>query len=97
MEEPKVIKVKKLPKANEAKAEIDETTKLLAKLCYYYPQYTLRDSRKLPYKHVIILLRIAEELKAMEYINLLQIAIAPHTKQGGKRLMEHFTKMMNHK
>lgn len=68
---------------------------LLAQVCYYYPQYTLKEAQKLPYRDVKLLLNVAMKMKAMEYYNLTQISAAPHTK-GGKgvtKLSEHFKKV----
>lgn len=68
------------------------TGRLLAQLCFYYPQYTLQQARRLPYKHVIILLEEAKRMKAREYLELTQIAAAPHTKKGEgyKQLLKRY-------
>lgn len=68
---------------------------LLAELCYYYPQYTLAAARRLPAKHVMLLLKIARKKKAEEYFNLTQIAAAPHTKggRGVKKLSGRYSKV----
>lgn len=91
--EPRVVKVKKIPQ-KETTEKIPDTTELLAKLCYLYPQYTLQQARNIPYRHVLILLRVAEKMQAMNYLHLLQIAIAPHTKSGGEKLRKYFIDMM---
>lgn len=66
-----------------------------ATLCYYYPQYTLSAARKLPYKHVKLLLKIAQQHKAIEMMRLTEIAAAPHTKKmvGVKNLIRLFKGM----
>lgn len=73
-----VIKVQKVERASSG----FETAKILATLCYYYPQYTLQQARKLPYKHVKLMLDVALEQKNIDFIRLTQIAAAPHTKNG---------------
>lgn len=56
--------------------------RLLARLCYYYPQYTLADARKLAARDVALLLDAVHQETAINYLNLTQIAAAPHTKKG---------------
>lgn len=70
---------------------------LLAQLCYYYPQYTLNDAQKIPYRDVQLLLRVARKQQAIQLYNLTQISAAPHTKKGEgvKKLSEHFKGIAN--
>lgn len=70
---------------------------ILAQLCYYYPQYTLRHARKLPYKDVSLLLKTARKMQARDYLNLTNIAVAPHTKNGSavKKLVKQFKDIIN--
>ena len=76
----------------EREAEI-----LHARLCYYYPQYTLYEARRLPDKDVRLLLQTAEREKAKHYLYLTQIASAPYTDKysGFARLSEEFKKIMD--
>lgn len=69
---------------------------LLAELCYYYPQYTLAAARRLPAKDVILLLKVARKKRGEMYLNLTQIAAAPHTKKGMgvKSLTSKYQKVM---
>lgn len=75
-----VIKVQKA--SESASKGHSKAGRLLAQLCYFYPQYTLAEARKLPYKHVKLLLDEAKRMKAQENLDLLQITAAPHTKKG---------------
>lgn len=70
--------------------------RLLAELCFYYPQYTLAAARRLPAKDVMLLLKVARQKDAEKYYNLTQIAAAPHTKKGTgvKRLTSKYEKVM---
>jgi len=70
------IEVAKVP-AREISAR-----SILAKLCYFYPQYTLAQAKRLPYKDVMLLIKTAQREKAAEYYNLTQIAAAPQTDKG---------------
>ena len=70
------IEVQKIPRRKSSPLE------LLAELCYYYQQYTFAQARKLPAKHVVLLLKTARRKEAANYFNLVQIAAAPHTKNG---------------
>lgn len=82
------IEVAKLPQKKV------NARRLLAELCYHYPQYSLAAARRLPAKDVMLLLKTAKQLKAAEYHNLTQIAAAPHTKKGAgvKRLSSKYLK-----
>ncbi len=68
---------------------------LLGELCWYYPQYTLAAARQLPARDVMLLLKIARKKEAEKYLNLTQIAAAPHTKKGVgiKRLSSRYQKV----
>lgn len=68
---------------------------MYATLCYYFPQYTLREAAKLPFRDVRLLIKTAQKLEAVKMYNLTQIAAAPHTKkmQSVKKLSEHFKKI----
>jgi len=70
------IKVQKIPTPDVS------PLKLLAQLCFHYPQYTLKEARTLPYKHVVLLIKTAQAEKAKDYLNHAQIAAAPHSKKG---------------
>lgn len=85
------IKVASVPKPKQS-ARV-----LLAEFCYYYPQYTLAQARRLPAKDVVLLLKTARKKEAEKYFNLTQIAAAPHTKRGAgvKSLSGKYRKAMN--
>jgi len=75
----KIIKVKQL---QSQKAAGFDSLEILATFCYYFPQYTLQEARSLPYRHINRMLKVAMKHKALEYLNLTQIASAPHTEKG---------------
>lgn len=68
---------------------------IYATLCYYFPQYTLKEAAELPFRDVQLLVRTAQRIEGARLYNLTQIAAAPHTKkmQSVKKLSEHFKKM----
>lgn len=72
------IEVAKAPTTTQS----TDAMQTLAKLCYYYPQYTLAQARRLPYKYVNLLLKEARIQKAIEWSWLTQIAAAPQTEKG---------------
>lgn len=88
----KVIQVAKIPKKQPGGEDL---LTLLATLCYFYPQYTLRQVRALPYKHVILLLKVAQRQEAIRYMNLTRIAAAPHDPKGKavKNLVNQFERL----
>jgi hypothetical protein len=67
---------------------------MYATVCYYFPQYTLRQVAKLPFRDVKLLIKTAQRIEAGKMYNFTQIAAAPHTKkmQSVKKLSEHFKK-----
>lgn len=86
------IQVAKVPREPERE---DSPLTLLARLCYFYPQYTLSAARRLPYKRVMLLLKVARQEKAIEYWNLVQIESAPYTnkRKGLTELSSEYKKM----
>lgn len=82
----KVVRAKPVPKRPRA----NSTLRLLARLCYHYPQYTLAQARRLPAIRVKLLLEVAEQIEAERMIQLVQIAAAPHSKNGVKKLTSHY-------
>lgn len=85
------IKAKKIP---QKKISNDD---LLAKFCYHYQQYKYSEAKKLPYKRVIKMLRVAEKEQARFLFELTQIATAPHTKKGAgvKSLLDRYKSMID--
>lgn len=69
--------------------------KLYAKICYYYPRYSLQEAQVLPFRDVMLLLKTAQEEQAALMHNLTLIAQAPHSKKqmNVKKLVEHFKKL----
>jgi hypothetical protein len=81
----KIINVQPIPKKSIKARE------LLATLCFYYPQYTLKEARKLPHKDVMLLLNTAYHELAKQNINLTYISSAPHGKKGTvKKIINQF-------
>ena len=66
-----------------------------ATVAYYYPQYTLKETRNLPARDIKLLIKTARKLEAEKMFNLTQIVAAPHTKKGEgvKKLSEHFKRL----
>lgn len=85
--EPRTVKVASIPKKKIKPIE------LLGMFCYYYPQYTLAQARKLPYKTVKQLLDIAHQQKAIEYMHMVYIGSAVRSKDGGKSLLKQYKRM----
>jgi hypothetical protein len=90
----KRIEVAKAPAPKSA-----SPMRLLATLCYFYPQYTLAAARRLPYKHVTLLLSEAQRQEAARNHSLTQIVSAPHTKDGQavQELLTHYRSLMDGK
>ncbi len=69
----------------------------LYKFCFYFPQYKYSEARKLPFKHVVGMLKVAQRERAMNMLDLVQIAAAPHTKKGSavKKLISHYKDLID--
>jgi hypothetical protein len=69
--------------------------KMYAKVCYYYPKYSLKQVQKLPARDVRLLLKTAQEEQAALMHNLTLIVQAPHSNKqtNVKKLLEHFKKL----
>ena len=56
--------------------------KLWARVCYFYPQYTLEAASKLSVRDIRLLLNTAREIEAEKNFEMVQIVAAPHTEKG---------------
>ena len=70
------IEVKKRPQKALSVEDI------LARFCFYFPQYTFQEARKIPYHRVIQMLKVVDRELSMKYLMLTRISAAPHTKKG---------------
>ena len=95
--EGKVVRVQRDP-AKQARESFD-VDDILTRLCYFYPQYTLREARLLPYKDVVKLLNQAQKQEALRYYNLTLIANSPNSKKGkiAKDLISNYKKVFEKK
>ena len=92
------IKAKSVSQTLKKKLDPKREAEILhARLCYYYPTYSLAEARRLPHKDVLLLIRTAEREKAKHYLTLTEIAAAPYTDKysGFTRLTEEFKKIMD--
>lgn len=69
---------------------------LYARVCYYYPRYSMREVELLPARDVNLLLKTAMKLEAAKMYNLTAIAAAPHSdkQKNVKKLLKHFESLM---
>ena len=79
---PPVGKVIKAKRISSVQQDVYSPLKTLSVFCYLFPQYTLSEARKLPAVHVKMMLKEARKEQARNYLELLQISAAPHTKKG---------------
>lgn len=92
--EPKHIVAKPIRPVKEREVTNRE---IWASVCYYYPQYTLKEASLLSKRDIALLLSTARRLEATRMRNLVQIAAAPHTEKGKgvKALLDFFQKEIN--
>ena len=85
------IKVKKVTSKDRGFTKRE----LYATVCFYYPQYTLKQVQKLPARDVQLLLKTARKLEAQRMYNLTQIVATPHSRKqvNVKKLIDYFKKI----
>lgn len=55
---------------------------LLARFCYKFPQYTFIQAKRLPFKRIMQMLKVARKVDASTMIELANIIAGPHTENG---------------
>lgn len=97
-----MVKVQSVDKARQ-QAKRDENQdstplrKIWADIAANYPQYTLKEASKLSSRDIILLLKAKQKQRAEIYLNLVQIAAAPHTEKGElvNTLTEQYRSLIN--
>lgn len=86
------VKAQKIPQNNKKLKALD----LIATFCYYFPQYTFSQARKMPYSRIIHMLSIVRKEQARHYSYLTRIVASPYTKKGigVKNLLAEFADIM---
>lgn len=89
-----IVEVKQVPKTKRSGST---TLRMLARLCFYYPQFTFNQARTMPAKRVNLLLEEAYRIEAERMAQLVQIAAAPHTDKGKgvKKLTNHYQRIVD--
>lgn len=90
----KIIQAQKIPKKKLSSRELADD--LIAKFCFNFPQYTFAQAKKLPYKRVVQMLRVARREEARRMFELMQVVAAPKTKKGSgvKKVLEYYQDIM---
>lgn len=85
-----IIHAQKIPQ------KIQNSSDLLARFCYHFPHYSYQQARKLPYKRVLQMLKVARKEQAWVLYNLTQIASAPHSKKGSgvTKMLKYFQEII---
>jgi hypothetical protein len=85
------IKAQRVPKKQVKPDEI------LYRFCLLFPQYTYKQATRLPAKRVMGMLKVAQEERAKDMLDILQIVAAPHTKKGSavKKLYAHYKALID--
>lgn len=86
-----VVKVQKIPK------KIQKAEDILASFCYNFPRYSLAQARKMPYKRINQMLKVARKEHARKMVDLLRIVAAPHSPKGKDvtKLLQEFNDILN--
>lgn len=88
------IKAKPIP-GRKVKAKSNRD--IYALICFYYPQYKLKEAQKLPARDISLLFKTIKEVEATRMFNLTQIIGAQFTKNydGIKKLTRYYERIMN--
>lgn len=86
-----IIKAKRIPQKEISGDEI------LARFCYLFPQYTFLAARKLPFKRIIQMIKVARKEQAKEWYNLTRAIASPHmkSKNAVSNLLSEFKKIID--
>ena len=77
------VEVKPLRNPDKEDPDSDaDVVDTITRVCYFYPQYTLKTAQELTNSEVTALLLQAEKQRAIEFYNHVLIAAAPHSKKG---------------
>ena len=70
---------------------------IYAEVCFFYPQYTLKDVANLPARDIELLIKTARRIEAEKNYELTQIVSAPHSEKGKgvKRLLDKYEREAN--
>lgn len=85
----KIIKAQKIPQSSQPVTVDDELTRF----CLYFSQYTLSDARKMPYKRIVQMLRVARQEYGRKMYDLTTAICSPHSKGGPARVLEYFKEL----
>lgn len=72
-----VFSLKRPKKSNTAWSEEN----LWARFCYYFPQYTFNEAKKLPFKRIMQMLSVVDKERALDAYHHCLAAMAPHSKK----------------
>lgn len=87
-----VIKVQKVP--GKKKRVGFESEDLIARFCYYYPQYTFSQAKKLPFKRINQMLHVVRQEYGKKMFDLLLISTAPHSKRSSvNNMLKYFKEL----
>ena len=87
----KIIKAQKVPELVSTTSVEDE----LARFCLHYPQYTFADARKMPYKRISQMMRVAQREYGRKMYDLTTAICSPHSTGGAKEVLEYFKGLSN--
>lgn len=73
------VTAQKVPKKQSSQSDLLDG---LALFCYKFPQYTFAEARKMPYKRILHMLKVAKKEDARTMLELVRIVAAPHSKKG---------------
>lgn len=84
-----IIKTKQAP--NDTQVKEVSADDLLATFCYYFPQYTFAQARKMPYiriKQMLLVVRREQAKTMYDMVNVVRSANA--TKKGYEQMLQYF-------
>lgn len=85
------FKAQKIPRKEVASED------LLASFCYHFPQYTYATARRMPYRRILQMLKVANKEHAKKMIDLAHIMAAANSQKKGaiKEVVNRFNDIIN--
>lgn len=83
-----VFKAAKIPR-KETKPE-----DTLSAFCYYFPQYTYAEARKLPFKQIKFMLKAVRKEQARNMLDFLRVFSGSQSKHGASNVLSYFKKIL---
>lgn len=90
------VTIQKVPRKEPSNTDIEDG---IARFCFLFQQYTFAQARRMPYKRILQMLKIARQVEAGRMFELTQVVAAPHShkQKGVKEMIQYYKGIMEGK